>query len=134
MQPEVGSYLDEVQAHLHLDPRAESRVISELRSHFQEKVGDLQRQGMTEEEATRAALASFGDARSIARLMYEAHSRGSWMDALISCQPHFMLAALFATHVWRQPVLLGAAFAADPAAYTNMPATAQASRKRYGAA
>ena len=112
MRPEVGSYLDEVRAHLHLDPRTERRVINELYTHFQEKVGDLQYQGMEEEEATKAALGSFGDARYIARLMYEAHSRGSWMDALISCQPHFMLAALFATHIWRYPLLLAGAFAA----------------------
>ena len=112
MRPEVGSYLDEVRAHLHLDPRTERRVINELYTHFQEKVGDLQYQGVEEEEATKAALGSFGDARYIARLMYEAHSRGSWMDALISCQPHFMLAALFATHIWRYPLLLAGAFAA----------------------
>jgi len=44
--------------------------------------------------------------------MYEAYSRGSWTETLISCQPHLIIAALFATHVWRSPVLLGAAFAA----------------------
>ena len=112
MQSEVGSYLDEVRTHLHLDPRMERRVINELYTHFQEKVGDLQFQGMAEEEATRTALATFGDARVIARLMYEAYSRGTWTDALISCQPHFILAALFATHIWRYPVLLAGAFAA----------------------
>jgi hypothetical protein len=112
MQPEVGSYLEEVRAHLHLEPRMERRVINELSTHFQEKVGDLQHQGMSEDEATRTALASFGDSRFIARLMYEAHSRGSWTDALISCQPHFILAALFATHIWRFPLLLAGAFAA----------------------
>jgi hypothetical protein len=112
MQPQVAAYLDEVRSHLHLDPRAERRVISELTTHFDEKVGDLQEQGMSEEQAARSALTSFGDARSIARLLYEAHSRGSWTDALIGCQPHLIVAALFATHVWRVPVLLGAAFAA----------------------
>jgi hypothetical protein len=112
MQSDVGSYLEEVRAHLHLDPRTERRVINELHTHFQEKVDDLQYQGLAEEEATHAALASFGDARFIARLMYEAHSRGTWTDALISCQPHFILAALFATHIWRYPLLLAGAFAA----------------------
>jgi hypothetical protein len=112
MQPEVSSYLEEVRAHLHLDPRREQRVINELYTHFQEKVNDLREQGMLEEEAAGSALASFGDARCIARLMYEAYSRGSWTEALISCQPHLIIAALFATHVWRYPLLLGAAFGA----------------------
>jgi hypothetical protein len=112
MQAEVGSYLDEVRTHLHLDSRTESRVISELYTHFQEKVSDLEDSGMAESEATREALEAFGDARSIARMMYEAHSRGSWTEALISCQPHLIVAALFATHIWRNPVLLGGAFAA----------------------
>jgi hypothetical protein len=112
MQAEVAIYLDEIRTHLHLDPITESRVISELYSHLQEKVSELQERGASELEATREALASFGGARSIARLTYEAYSRGSWMEALISCQPHMIVAALFATHVWRQPVLLGASFAA----------------------
>src|SRR5271157_6291716 len=112
MQREVTSFLDEVKAHLHLDPRTSRRVINELSTHFEEKVTDLQQQGVAETEAARTALRSFGDARSIARLLYEAHSRGSWTDALIGCQPHLIVAALFATHVWRHPLLLGVAFAA----------------------
>lgn len=110
MQAAVITYLDEVRAHLHLDSGTERRVISELYAHFQEKVNDLQQQGMREPEATREAIVSFGSARSIARLMYEAHSRGSWTEVLISCQPHLIVAALFATHVWRYPALLAAAF------------------------
>jgi hypothetical protein len=111
MQPEVARYLEEVRTHLHLDPRTEKRVISELSTHFEEKLSDLYGQGMPEADAARAALDSFGDARWIARLMYESYSRGSWTEALISCQPHLILAALFATHVWRHPLLLGVAFA-----------------------
>jgi hypothetical protein len=112
MQVEVKTYLDEVRTHLHLDPPTEGRVINELYSHFQEKMRDLEDEGMQEAEATAEALTSFGDARSIARLMYEAYSRGSWVEALISCQPHLIVAALFATHVWRSPVLLCGTFGA----------------------
>jgi hypothetical protein len=112
MKTEIDAYLDDVRAHLHLDQSMEKRVIRELHAHLQEKKTDLQTQGLSQEEAARAALTSFGDSRSIARLMYQACSRGSWTEALISCQPHFMLAALFATHIWRSPLLLGAAFSA----------------------
>jgi hypothetical protein len=112
MQREVNSYLDEVRTRLHLDPRTSRRVINELYTHFEEKVSDLKQQGVAESDAARAAVGSFGDARSIARLMDEAHSGGSWTEALIGCQPHLIVAALFATHVWRHPLLLGTAFAA----------------------
>jgi hypothetical protein len=112
MQREISSYLEEVRTHLHLDPHTARRVMNELHAHFEEKVGDLVVGGMAETDAARAALRSFGDARSIARLMDEAHSRGSWTEALIGCQPHLIVAALFATHVWRYPLLLGTAFAA----------------------
>jgi hypothetical protein len=111
VQSEVSVYLEEVRNHLHLDPRTETRVMKELTAHFQEKLEDLEDQGMPPPEATRTALSSFGDARDIARLMYEAYSRGSWTETLISCQPHLIIALLFATHVWRSPVLLAAAFA-----------------------
>jgi hypothetical protein len=112
MQKEVASYLEEVRSHLHLDPRTARRVIGELSTHFEEKVGDLGQQGVPEPEAARAALRSFGEARDIARLMDEAHGRGTWTEALIGSQPHLIVAALFATHVWRHPLLLGIAFTA----------------------
>jgi hypothetical protein len=112
MQREVSIYLDEVRAHLHLDPRTSQRVISELYSHLEEKVSDLAEQGVPEPDAARIALTSFGEARSIARLLDEAHGSGSWTEALIGCQPHLIVAALFATHVWRHPLLLATSFAA----------------------
>jgi hypothetical protein len=112
MQAEVTAYLDEVRTHLHLDARTERRVVRELYTHLQEKVQELEVQGLPESEATSVALSSFGEARSIARMMYEAYSRGSWAEALIGCQPHLIVALLFATHVWRLPVFLGAAFVA----------------------
>jgi hypothetical protein len=107
---DVVAYLDEVRLHLHLDPLTERRVISELASHFQEKVTELRSSGLAEEEASREAIQSFGEPKTIARLMYEAYGRGSWAETLIGCQPHLVVAALFATHLWRHPLLLFAAF------------------------
>jgi hypothetical protein len=53
------------------------------------------------------AIASFGGARSIARLLYRANSRGTWVETFLACQPHLLAAALFAAHQWRSPLLLG---------------------------
>jgi hypothetical protein len=107
MRAEVDRYLAEVRSHLHLDPIVEGRVIGELASHFEDKMSDLRAEGFGEGEAVREALASFGGARSIARLLYQAHSRGTWVEAFLACQPHLVAAALFAAHQWRSPALLG---------------------------
>jgi hypothetical protein len=107
MPAEVDSYLSEVRSHLHLDSSVEQRVIGELSSHFDDKLRDLRAEGMSEREAVREAIASFGGARSIARLLYRAHSRGTWVETFLACQPHLLAAALFAAHQWRSPLLLG---------------------------
>jgi hypothetical protein len=112
VQGGVTGYLDEVRSHLHLDPGTEGRVMDELYAHFQEKMGDLRAQGVPEPEVTRAAIDSFGDARGIARMLYESCSRGTWTEALVGSQPHLIAAALFATHAWRHPMYLGGAFVA----------------------
>ncbi|MCX7029045.1 MAG: permease prefix domain 1-containing protein [Spirochaetes bacterium] len=107
MTAEVDSYLAEVRSHLHLDLSVEHRVIGELASHFEDKLRDLREEGMSEREAVREAIVSFGGARSIARLLYQAYSRGTWVEAFLACQPHLLAAALFAAHQWRSPALLG---------------------------
>jgi hypothetical protein len=111
MLPEVRNYLEEVRSHLHLDPLTEKRVIGELYTYFQEKVTELQEQGMSEREAAVEAIGRFGRARVVARLMYEAHSKGSWVEAVITSLPHLMIAGLFVSHLWRHLVLAPIVFA-----------------------
>ena len=110
MRAEIRSYLQQVRTRLNLEPMVERRVLSELYSYFQEKTAELEGQGYSEERAAQEAIHSFGEARLVARLSYEACSRGTWTEALINAQPHLIAAALFATHFWRRPLFLAAAF------------------------
>lgn len=110
MLPEVRDYLENVRSHLHLDPVTEKRVISEFYSYFQERIDELNQSGLSERDATEAAIESFGRARVVARLMYEAHSKGSWVEAAITSTPHLIMAALFILHLWRHPILAPIAF------------------------
>ncbi|MBI4304624.1 MAG: hypothetical protein HY665_09860 [Chloroflexi bacterium] len=103
---DIRAYLNDVRTHLHLDPLTEKRVIGELYTYFQEKIAELRERGASETQAANEAIKSFGGARSVARLMYEAHSRGTWYEAAITSLPHFLIASLFATHLWRNPVLV----------------------------
>jgi hypothetical protein len=102
----VDTYLNQIRYNLHLDPNTESSVIGELETYFQDKIEDLQTEGLTEADAARQAINSFGTPRKVARLLYEAHSRGSWLEALLAAQPALLGAGLFATHLWSQPLVL----------------------------
>lgn len=77
ISPEVRNYLDQVRYHLRLDPLTERQVISELYTHFEEKIAELRAKGVSEKDAAKSAIESFGRARVVARLMYEAYSKGS---------------------------------------------------------
>ncbi len=105
MLSEVRNYLDEVRPHLHLAPAIERQVISELYAHFREEVAELGQGGVSEKEAARQAIQHFGRARVVARLMYEAYSKGSWTDAWLAFLPHLFVAGLFAFHLWNHYLL-----------------------------
>ncbi len=77
----------------------------ELLTHFEEKIAELRQKGINEKDATRMAIDSFGRARAVARLMYEAYSKGDWFDAATAALPHLIIAGLFATHLWHYPIL-----------------------------
>jgi len=111
MRPEIRSYLHEVRARLNLEPQTERRVLDELYNHLSEKITELESSGRPEQESVREALDCFGSPRLVARLTYEAFSRGSWVEALICAQPHLIATALFLTHFWRRPVFLAASVA-----------------------
>lgn len=111
MLPQIRSYLDEVRLHLHLDTLTEKQAISELYTYFQERIAELQERGIPEREAIRRAIKSFGRPRVIARLTYEAHSKGNWNEAVLSALPHLIVAGLFATHLWHHPILASLVFA-----------------------
>jgi hypothetical protein len=113
MLDQVRDYLDRVRSHLHLDPQTEKQVISELRTYFSEKIAELKAsgRGISETDAVREAIKSFGRPRVVARLMYEAYSQGSWTEAFLGSAPHLLIAGLFATHLWYHPILTPIVFA-----------------------
>ena len=58
MLPEVRNYLDDVRSHLHLDPVTEKQIIDELYTYFQEKVAELEENGVCEKDATKTRVDS----------------------------------------------------------------------------
>ena len=94
-------YLEIIRDNLRVDLTEGKEVISELETHIEDRLQELKESGLSEEEAERTCLGWLGSARVIARQIYEAHSQGSWGQALLAAMPHLLFAALFALNWWR---------------------------------
>ncbi len=97
----LSNYLDSVQDNLRLDHSSEREVIRELEAHIEDEVQELQESGLSEEEAASTCLTLLGSAKLVARQIYEAHSQGSWNQALLAATPHLLFGLLFALNWWR---------------------------------
>lgn len=64
----VEDYLREVEAALKTDGATKRQIVSELRAHIQEKMGDVSREmpGATPDEVARTVLRDFGNPRDLA--------------------------------------------------------------------
>jgi hypothetical protein len=97
----LNHYLDSVRDNLRLDRSSEREVIRELEAHIEDELQELQESGLSEEEAASTCLTLLGSAKLVARQIYEAHSQGSWTQALLAATPHLLFALLFALNWWR---------------------------------
>jgi hypothetical protein len=97
----LSHYLDSIRENLRLDHSVENEVIHELETHIEDELQDLKEAGLSEEEAAKTCLDLLGSAKSVARQIYEAHSQGSWTQALLAAMPHMLFGLLFALSWWR---------------------------------
>ena len=81
-------------------------MAEELYTHLQDKTRELEKQGLSKEEAARIAIKSLGSPELIAQEIYETHAQGSWKEAFFSALPHFLVALLFASYYWQNVVCL----------------------------
>ncbi len=103
---ELQSYLQTLTRKLKLDPGTNKEIALELQGHLEEKIEELEEEGLTYSEALSRALRDLGHPDLIARDMYSVHSRGSWRDILLAALPHLLLASLFALHLWTRYLLV----------------------------
>jgi len=97
----ISRYLDEVREHLKMDRASESEVLRELETHIEDRLSEMKEAGMSDEEAARNCLGLLGSARLVAHQFYEAHSQGSWRQAIFASLPHLLFALLFALNWWQ---------------------------------
>ena len=97
---EATNYLHTLARRLHLDPAEKDEIIQELEAHLEDKAAELETQGIDHDAAVSRAVQEMGAPNVVARGMYEVHSPGVWRDVILATIPHFLLASLFALHLW----------------------------------
>ena len=97
----LSHYLDSIRDNLRLDFSTEREVISELETHIEDRLEELKDNGLSEEEAADTCVGLLGSAKLVARQIYEAHSQGSWRQALLASAPHLLFGLLFALNWWQ---------------------------------
>ena len=99
MVTELNHYLDSVRDNLRLDLSAEREVVNELETHIDDRLQELRQAGLSEEEAANTCVKLLGSAKLVARQIYEAHSQGTWKQALLASMPHLFIGLLFALNL-----------------------------------
>jgi len=97
----LSEYLDSIKANLRLDLVSENEVVDELKSHLEDEFDDMIEAGFSENEAAEACVKLLGSSKLIANQMHEAHSQGTWKQALLASIPHMLFATLFALNWWQ---------------------------------
>jgi len=97
----LSHYLENIRDKLRLDSSEEREVINELETHIEDRLQELREAGLSEEEAAETCLGLLGSAKLVARQIYEAHSQGTWRQALLASMPHLLFGILFALNWWQ---------------------------------
>jgi len=75
--------------------------MNELETHIEDRLQEMRQDGLSEEEAANTCVKLLGSAKLVARQIYEAHSQGTWRQALLASMPHLLFALLFALNWWQ---------------------------------
>ena len=100
MVSSISHYLNRFKACLKIDHTIRDGVAEELSAHLEDKIQELEENGLSKEEASKIAVQSLGSPELIAQQIYETHAQGSWKEALFSALPHFLVALLFASYFY----------------------------------
>lgn len=99
-------YLEGIKSKLRLNSSQERDILRELYTHLEERIQELEEEGLSKEEATKTAIQSFGSDEAVARQMNLTHGSGSWREAFWAATPHILFAFLFAARLWENAAWL----------------------------
>jgi len=89
------SYLAAFKDRLGLGPAEAQEIIDELETHLNDKVKDLEAQGVDGQTARTLAVQHLGDPSDIARRMRLVYGYAGWSDVVLAALPHLMVCGLF---------------------------------------
>ncbi|MBI2936510.1 MAG: hypothetical protein HYY31_06890 [Chloroflexi bacterium] len=102
----MHGYLQKLARRIRLDRGQRDEILRELQGHLEDRVAELQKLGVSFEEAWRTVVKQLGEPDLLGKEIYAAHSRASWTHTLVGALPHFLFALLFALHLWTVSVLV----------------------------
>jgi hypothetical protein len=94
-------YLNILKSYLRLDPGMREEVLREFEGHIEDRVHDLEEEGLTQDEAFEKIAKILGPPKLVAQQIYEVYSQGTWRQSFFAALPHFLIAILFAMHWWQ---------------------------------
>lgn len=100
MSSDVAQYLQRLRAHLRLDASAESDMMRELSTHFEDRVAYLVGRGMPERRAQQKALAGFGRPQTLAHLLRQAWALPSWSETALGAGAFVVMALVVGLQLW----------------------------------
>ena len=101
MPTALSYYLEIIRNNLRIAPSDEREAINELETHIEDRLQELTEAGLSEEAAAETCLGLLGSAKLVARQLYEAHSQGTWKQALLASMPHLLFGLSFALNWWQ---------------------------------
>ena len=101
MTPTIAKYLESIRFGAKLEGAEECDMLSEIKTHIEDRIQELLDSGLSEEDAVNTCLGQMGNPQSVSRRIYEAYSQGSWKQVMLASTPHILFGGLFALNWWQ---------------------------------
>lgn len=83
----LDRYLGEVARQLYVDTLTREKIVLEIRSHLVESAADLHQKGYSPEESIALAIARFGEAEKVAKMMRQVYVESANQAVLAALLP-----------------------------------------------
>jgi hypothetical protein len=87
MNDELDEYLSEIASQLSVEPAKEREILREIRAHLEEALSELQEGGLDRQESLAQAIANFGEAREVGRMLGRLHNNPDWVQVGLAILP-----------------------------------------------
>ena len=85
--PSLEEYLSHLARQLYVDTPTEEKILQEIRSHLVESAADFRQKGYSPEESMALAIARFGEAGKVAKMMRQVYVESANQAVLAALLP-----------------------------------------------